>query len=117
MRLSFSVFVPNQQSCWVKGVTGLTETFALSFGAGDAVPTTVKGSFQRTGEGSLPVEGKLVEKPSDAAKRLPKAPTKLSASDKECPICFEEFENEQRPCIETACTFEMGWGRGLEEET
>ena len=95
--IKFTVFVANQQSEWVRGVVGLSETFNITFAG-----ARFTGNFQRQGEGGLGIEGARRETAKQAVSRLPLA-RQLSGSSVECPICMEEFSNESRPAIETRC--------------
>ena len=57
-QLTFSAFIDKQTSVWAPGQVGLTEHLQLQF---VAAGSQVRGSFQRTGEGPLRVQGKRRE--------------------------------------------------------
>ena len=57
-QLTFSAFIDKQTSVWAPGQVGLSEHLEVQF---VAAGSQVRGSFQRTGEGPLRVQGKRRE--------------------------------------------------------
>ena len=99
-RLRFTVFCPNQTSEWVRGVTGMIESFDVEFfvDEGAARAFSFFGRFRRRGEGCLDTEGGratvTAADDADASGFGVLRRTKSKDPETSCPVCYREWEEE-----------------------
>ena len=101
--LELRAYLPTQVTAWAPGLVGLNETLTLNFTRGGE---RCEGSFQRQGEGPLPVKGKRISMdpptPREAEKREFKEGERVDDSE-ECPICYSEYDGQEYRKTLTEC--------------
>lgn len=101
--LELRAYLPTQVTAWAPGLVGLNETLTLNFTRGGE---RCEGSFQRQGEGPLPVKGKSISMdpptPREAEKREFKEGERVDDSE-ECPICYSEYDGQEYRKTLTEC--------------